>query len=178
MKTIGLFCGSNVGNNPLFATKAAELGKLIAINGYTLVYGGSSLGLMGVVAGEVLKNNGKVVGIIPDFFSDDVVEHSSEITLYKVRTMAERKEMMVSMADVFVALPGGIGTLDEITEVMSMNQLGLISKPIGLFNCNGFYDFFLKQMEAMYNENLIHEVHRKMLLHSNNPKLLLEMLLV
>lgn len=177
MKNIALFCGSNVGNNPLFAAKAVELGKLIADNGYTLIYGGSSWGLMGVVAGEVLKHRGKVVGIIPEFFSEDVVEHSPDITLHRVRTMGERKEMMASMADAFVALPGGIGTMDEITEIMSLNQLGVISKPIGLLNCNGFYDSFLKQMEVMHSENLVHEVHKKMLLHSDEPKQLLDMLL-
>jgi uncharacterized protein (TIGR00730 family) len=173
MKAIGLFCGSHCGSNPLFKQIAEQLGELIAANDYTLVYGGSSWGLMGVVASKVLENNGKVVGIIPDFFSENVVEQR-EITIHKVKSMAERKEMMADMADVFVALPGGIGTLDEVTEIMSMNQLGLIAKPIGLLNSNNFFDPFLKQIDNMFAEDLIHEVHRKMLTYSTDPKLLLE----
>ena len=95
-----------------------------------------------------MNANGNVVGIIPNFFSNDVVEHRS-ITLHKVKSMAERKEMMASMADAFIALPGGIGTLDEVTEIMSMNQLGLIAKPIGLLNIDGFFNPFLKQITLM-----------------------------
>lgn len=175
MKNIGLFCGSHTGNNPLFARKAAELGKLIADGKLTLIYGGSSWGLMGIAASEVMNANGNVVGIIPDFFSDNVVEQRN-IILHKVKSMAERKEMMASMADVFVALPGGIGTLDEVTEIMSMNQLGLIAKPIGLLNIDGFFDPFLRQMSIMQNEGLIHEVHSKMLIQADDPKTLLEKL--
>ncbi|MBO7200492.1 MAG: TIGR00730 family Rossman fold protein [Bacteroidales bacterium] len=175
MKSIGLFCGSHTGNNPLFAQHAAELGKLIAAKKLTLVYGGSSWGLMGITATEVMNANGNIVGIIPDFFSDNVVEHRS-ITLHKVKSMAERKEMMASMADAFVALPGGIGTLDEVTEIMSMNQLGLIAKPIGLLNIDGFFDPFLKQITLMQNENLIHEVHSKMLVQAPDSKTLLDKL--
>lgn len=175
MKSIGLFCGSHTGNNPLFTQKATELGKLIANNKLTLIYGGSSWGLMGITASEVMNANGNIVGIIPEFFSDNVVEQGN-ITLHKVKSMAERKEMMASMADVFIALPGGIGTLDEVTEIMSMNQLGLIAKPIGLLNIDGFFEPFLKQMEIMQAEGLIHEVHSKMLIQSDSPKELLEML--
>lgn len=175
MKNIGLFCGSHTGNNPLFARKAAELGKLIADEKLTLIYGGSSWGLMGIAASEVMNANRNVVGIIPDFFSDNVVEQRN-IILHKVKSMAERKEMMASMADVFVALPGGIGTLDEVTEIMSMNQLGLIAKPIGLLNIDGFFDPFLRQMSIMQNEGLIHEVHSKMLIQADDPKTLLEKL--
>ena len=175
MKSIGLFCGSHTGNNPLFAQKASELGKLIATENLTLVYGGSSWGLMGITASEVMNANGNIVGIIPNFFSDNVVENRS-ITLHKVKSMAERKEMMASMADAFIALPGGIGTLDEVTEIMSMNQLGLISKPIGLLNINGFFDPFLTQISLMQKEGLIHEVHSKMLVQSNDPKTLLNKL--
>lgn len=175
MKNIGLFCGSHTGNNPLFARKAAELGKLIADEKLTLIYGGSSWGLMGITASEVMNANGNVVGIIPDFFSDNVVEQRN-IILHKVKSMAERKEMMASMADVFVALPGGIGTLDEVTEIMSMNQLGLIAKPIGLLNIDGFFNPFLRQMDIMQNEGLIHEVHSKMLVQADDPKTLLEKL--
>lgn len=175
MKSIGLFCGSHIGNNPLFTQKATELGKLIANNKLTLIYGGSGWGLMGITASEVMNANGNIVGIIPEFFSDNVVEQGN-ITLHKVKSMAERKEMMASMADVFIALPGGIGTLDEVTEIMSMNQLGLIAKPIGLLNIDGFFEPFLKQMEIMQAEGLIHEVHSKMLIQSDSPKELLEML--
>ena len=175
MKSIGLFCGSHTGKNPLFTEKAIELGKLIADENLTLIYGGSSWGLMGIVASKVMNSNGNVVGIIPFFFSDNVVEQGN-ITLHKVKSMAERKEMMASMSDAFIALPGGIGTFDEITEIMSMNQLGLIAKPIGLLNIDGFFDPFLKQMDIMQSEGLIHEVHSKMFVQSDNPKTLLEKL--
>ncbi len=175
MKHVGVFCGSHLGKNPIFSQMAAQLGELLVKRDYTLVYGGSSWGLMGVLATQILEHGGHIIGIVPDFFSENVIEQRA-ITLQRVTSMAERKEKMANIADVFIALPGGIGTLDEITEIMSMNQLGLHAKPIGLLNCDGFYDPFLKQLDNMHQEELIHEVHRNMIVAADTPHKLLEQL--
>ncbi len=136
---------------------AAVLGRRIAQEGHTLVYGGSNLGLMGAVSGAALEEGGRVVGVIPTLFSDDII-HSQRVTeLVRVRSMAERKERILEMCDAFIALPGGIGTLDEVSEVMVMNQLQIVdgkrlldgtyrNKPMILLNIGGYYNPFLEQI--------------------------------
>lgn len=154
---------------------AAALGRRIAQEGHTLVYGGSNLGLMGVVSGAALEAGGSVVGVIPNLFSDDII-HSQRVTeLVRVRSMAERKERIMEMCDAFIALPGGIGTIDEVSEVMVMNQLGLVrdrsganhqhwqrvldgsyrTKPMILLNIDGYYNPFLEQLRLIKEEGLM-----------------------
>ena len=145
---------------------AAVLGRHIAQEGNTLVYGGSNLGLMGVVSGAALEARGRVVGVIPNLFSDDII-HSQRVTeLVRVSTMAERKERIMEACDAFIALPGGIGTIDEVSEVMVMNQLQIVggqrildgtykTKPMILLNIDGYYNPFLAQLDAMRAEGLL-----------------------
>lgn len=145
---------------------AAALGRRIAQEGHTLVYGGSNLGLMGVVSGAALEEGGRVVGVIPNLFSDDII-HSQRVTeLVRVRSMAERKERIMEACNAFVALPGGIGTIDEVSEVMVMNQLQIVggqrildgsyrTKPMILLNIDGYYNPFLEQLRLTKEEGLM-----------------------
>ena len=163
---IAVFCGASLPHNKEIVETAAALGRRIAQEGHTLVYGGSNLGLMGVVSGAALEEGGRVVGVIPNLFSDDII-HSQRVTeLVRVSTMAERKERIMEMCDAFVALPGGIGTIDEVSEVMVMNQLQIYdgqrvldgsyrSKPMILLNIDGYYNFFLEQLRLTKEEGLM-----------------------
>lgn len=158
-RKIAIFCGSSVPHNMEYLIAARELGTLLARNGDTVVYGGSNLGLMGEISGAAMKAGGNVIAIIPSFFSEDIIMSQPVTELIRVKSMAERKEMMIAMCDIFVALPGGIGTLDEILEVMVANQLKQTKKadgtplpcgkPICLFNPDGFFDSFYAMMDKM-----------------------------
>lgn len=163
---IAVFCGSSMPRNKEIVEAAAVLGRRIAQEGHTLVYGGSNLGLMGVVSGAALEEGGRLVGVIPTLFSDDII-HSQRVTeLVRVRSMAERKERIMEMCDAFVALPGGIGTIDEVSEVMVMNQLQIVDgkrvldgsfrpKPMILLNIDGYFDPFLDQLRLVKEEGLM-----------------------
>lgn len=137
---IAVYCGSSSGNNPRFIEAAKELGTWIGKNGHTLVYGGASKGLMGAVAGAVIEAGGRVIGVIPDVAIIQARKHTGLTELIETGSMAERKSKMIELADAFVALPGGIGTLDEITEVMSLCSLSIVKAPIVLFNTGGYYE--------------------------------------
>jgi len=163
---IAVFCGSSLPRNKEIIEAAAALGRRIAQEGHTLVYGGSNLGLMGVVSGAALEEGGRVVGVIPNLFSDDII-HSQRVTeLVRVSTMAERKERIMEACDAFIALPGGIGTIDEVSEVMVMNQLQIVdgqrvldgsykTKPMILLNIDGYYNPFLEQLRLTKEEGLM-----------------------
>ena len=152
---ITVFCASSKPCNNAIAVAARELGRRIAQGGHTLLYGGSNLGLMGVVSAAAMNNGGQVVAVIPTFFSEEIITSQPVTETVRVRSMAERKEYLIANSDAFIALPGGIGTLDEVLEVMVYNQLGPLSnkdhkdKPIILYNPDGFYDCFLGQIEMM-----------------------------
>ena len=163
---ISVFCASSLPHNKEIVEAAAVLGRRIAQEGHTLVYGGSNLGLMGVVSGAALEEGGRVVGVIPNLFSDDII-HSQRVTeLVRVRSMAERKERIMEACDAFIALPGGIGTIDEVSEVMVMNQLQIVdgkrvldgtykTKPMILLNIDGYYNPFLEQLRLTKEEGLM-----------------------
>jgi len=152
---ISVFCASSHPRSAHLALAAAELGHAIATNGHKLLYGGSNLGLMGVVSGAALEAGGTVIGVIPSFFSEEIIMSQPVTELVRVKSMAERKEYLIAHSDAFIALPGGIGTLDEILEVMVHNQLGPLrdtchkDKPVILFNPDGFYNPFLQQIKDM-----------------------------
>ena len=162
---IAVFCGASQPHDPSIADAARQLGHHIAAAGHTLLYGGSNLGLMGEVSGAALMQGGHVVGVIPTLFSEDIIRSQRVSELVRVRTLAERKEYLIAHSDAFVALPGGIGTLDEVLEVMVANQLGLVrdrsganqsqGKPMILLNLGGYYNPFLAQLDAMRAEGLL-----------------------
>ena len=162
---ISVFCGASLPRSEQITEAARQLGRAIARGGHTLLYGGSNLGLMGATSGAALQEGGRVVGVIPTFFSDDIIHSQPVSELVRVRTLAERKEYLIAHSDAFVALPGGIGTLDEVLEVMVANQLGLVrdrsganqsqGKPMILLNLGGYYNPFLAQLDAMRAEGLL-----------------------
>ena len=162
---ISVFCGASLPHSEQITEAARQLGRAIARGGHTLLYGGSNLGLMGATSGAALQEGGRVVGVIPTFFSDDIIHSQPVSELVRVRTLAERKEYLIAHSDAFVALPGGIGTLDEVLEVMVANQLGLVrdrsganqsqGKPMILLNLGGYYNPFLAQLDAMRAEGLL-----------------------
>lgn len=139
---IAVYCGSGRGNDPAFAEAAKTLGRWMGENGHTLVYGGAGRGIMGVVSDAVLDAGGKVIGVLPKVLLIQERKHERLSEYIETDTMAERKTKMIELADAFVALPGGIGTLDEITEVMCLESLGIIDKPIVFFNAKGYYEPF------------------------------------
>lgn len=163
---IAVFCGSSMPHNEKIVNAARELGRRLAEEGDVLVYGGSNLGLMGVVSGAALEAGGHVVGVIPTLFSEDIILSQTVTELVRVRTMAERKERILEMCDAFIALPGGIGTIDEVSEVMVANQLQIVDgkrlldgsyrqKPMILLNIDGYYNPFLEQMRVVKEEGLM-----------------------
>lgn len=173
---ISVFCGSSQPRNQQIAFAARELGRQVALGGHTLLYGGSNLGLMGVVSSAVLEEGGHVVGVIPSFFSEEIIQSQPVSELVRVASMAERKEYLIAHSDAFVALPGGIGTLDEAFEVMVANQLGLSQKPLGLLDTNHFYQHLMAQLEHMEKEGFYNLTHAKYLILEEQPDRLLQRL--
>lgn len=173
MPAICVFCGSGTGHNPIYSTYARELGELIARANCRLVYGGGNIGLMGVIADEVLRAGGEVVGVIPSFLFEKEVGHRGLTSLEIVHSMHERKKRMADLTDFFIAIPGGWGTLDELAEILTWRQLGLIHQPIGLLNVNGFFDPLLEQFRRMSDEGFLKPSNLEMLVVAETPARLL-----
>ncbi len=168
MKSIAVFCASSVATSPIFQETAADLGKMLAEKGITLVYGGSKIGLMGIVANAVIENGGKVTGVIPRFLSTKEIAHDGITQLIMVETMHERKLRMSELCEGVIALPGGFGTLEELTEMLTWAQLGLHRKPIGILNTAGYYDHLDLLFQRMAEESLLKEKNRKLALFADN----------
>jgi uncharacterized protein (TIGR00730 family) len=152
---ICVFCGSSTGFNPVFAESARKLGSLMAQKSIRLVYGGGNVGLMGILADSVISASGEVIGVIPDFLIKREVGHKGITSLEVVDSMHQRKQRMADLADAFMALPGGWGTMDELAEILTWKQLGLINQPVILININGFFDPLLSQMRSMKEEGFL-----------------------
>ncbi len=155
LNKICVFCGSSDGNDPAINQAAISLGEVFVENNITLVYGAAKIGIMGTLAKSVLKGNGSVIGIIPDFLKMKEVVHLGLTQLITTQNMHERKLQMQEISDGFIALPGGFGTLEELFEIITWLQLGLHSKPIGLLNTNGFYDDLIKLIENMVKKGFV-----------------------
>jgi uncharacterized protein (TIGR00730 family) len=162
MKQICVFCGSRLGYDPGYAHMARDAARSIVAAGYGIVYGGGSIGLMGVVADAALANGGTVIGVIPRALTISEVAHSGLTELHVVDTMHERKALMQELSDAFVALPGGYGTMDEFCEMLSWRQLHIHGKPIGLVNYRGYYDPLLTLFDSMVREGFIDERTRRL----------------
>lgn len=171
---ICVFCGSNSGADPLYARAARDVGALLARERIALVYGGGSVGLMGIVADAVLENGGEVIGVIPRALWEREVGHRSLTKLHIVETMHERKAMMASLADAFIALPGGIGTLEEIFEIWTWAQLGLHAKPCGFLDVAGFYAPLMEFLDRAVVAGFLREQHRAVALVDDDPTRLLQ----
>lgn len=166
-KNIALFCGSAEGNKPVYAQQAREFGIRLAEKNLTLYYGGGCIGLMWATAEEVMNHGGTVIGVAPDFFTRNHVLAENITKMIYVKTMSERKQLLEYEADAFVALPGGYGTMDELFEILTDSQLGMHTKPIVLFNQNGFYDPLVAQLERFSEEGFLRPFHKKLLMVAN-----------
>lgn len=174
MQNICVFCGSSPGFDPLYMEAAKKLGSTLADQGLGLVYGGADVGLMGEVANSVIGRGGKVIGVIPESFADKV-SHRNITELHVVASMHERKQMMFDLSDAFIALPGGLGTLEEVTELLTWAQLGLHRKPCGLVNVSGYFDLFLLFLDRAVSEGFMKREHAEMVQVSCEPGELLEL---
>lgn len=177
MKHICVFCGSYPGNNPLYMTSARQMGAAIARRGLGLVYGGGHVGLMGAVADGALQAGGRAVGVIPQTLVDKELAHRSLTELRVVTSMHQRKAMMAEIADGFIALPGGFGTLDELFEIITWAQLGFHRKPIGLLNVDNYFDPLLTFINHIAQEGFISPEHRSAVAVADEADALLNTLL-
>lgn len=174
LNAILVYCGANWGNKPLYAETAIALGKQLVKEKLELVYGGGSVGLMGILADTVLIEGGKVIGVIPDFLNVKEVGHTGLTELHEVKSMHERKALMEQLCDGVIVLPGGYGTMDEVFEMLTWSQLGLHRKPIGILNVNGYYDHLIAQMDRMVAEGFLSPNNRKLLLVNSSAEALIE----
>jgi uncharacterized protein (TIGR00730 family) len=177
IKALLVYCGASEGYQPAFTIVAQRLGELLAKEKIKLIYGGGSIGLMGILADAVLKNGGEVIGVIPDFLDEKEIGHKGITHMHVVKSMHERKAMMEKLCDAVIALPGGYGTMDEIFEMLTWKQLGLHSKPIGILNINGYYNHFLLHLNRMVEEGFLKPSNRDLLHVSETlPSLLAKMI--
>ncbi|HEX2729884.1 MAG TPA: TIGR00730 family Rossman fold protein [Rubrobacteraceae bacterium] len=174
MKSICIFCGSRPGADPAYAEAAETLGRTLAESGVTLVYGGGHVGLMGVVADAALAAGGEVVGVMPKALVEREIAHGTLTKLHVVGSMHERKALMADLAEGFIALPGGTGTLEEFFEVLTWAQLGEHSKPCGLLNTGGYYDPLLTVFDHMVERGFVSVDHRRLVLVEADPAALLD----
>lgn len=160
MNSLCVFCGSRLGSDPAYERAARDLGTLLARRRCRLIYGGGSVGLMGIVADAVLAGGGEVVGVIPDFLATRELLHTGLTELKVVQTMHQRKALMAELSEGFLALPGGYGTLEELFEVITWSQLGLHRKPIGLLNTAGFFTSLVEFLDRGIKDGFIREQER------------------
>ena len=174
MKKIAVFCGASIGFNSVYKDDAQRVGAFFGENNIGLVYGGGKIGMMGALADELLKHNGEVIGIIPHLLVHEEVVHSELSELIKTKTMSSRKVKISKLVDGYIALAGGFGTLDEIFEALTLGQLGIESKPIGLLNTQGFFSPMLAQLDLMVQEGFLKKENRDMVLVSDTIENLIE----
>jgi hypothetical protein len=161
--TICVFCGSSVGREQVYAARAEQVARFLLEKGITLVYGGANVGLMAVLADTMLAGGGKVIGVMPKSLVEREVAHGGLTEMHIVEGMQERKALMADLSDAFLALPGAFGTLDELFEVLTWNQLGIVNKPVGLLNISGFFSPLLQMLDHAVAEKFLRPEHRDML---------------
>lgn len=174
MKSICVYCGANFNGDPVLRTAIENLAQAFVDQDIRLIYGGGSVGVMGIIADEVLTRKGLVTGVIPQFLLDLEVGHMRVTELIVTENMHERKQKMADLADGFIILPGGFGTLEEFFEVLTWLQLGLHSKAIGVLNVGGYYDHLFAQMDVMVQHQLLKPNNRSLVIDSADPLVLLE----
>lgn len=174
MKSICVFCGASNGASEAYADGARQLAASLVNRQISLVYGGGNIGLMGVIADEVMRLGGHVTGVIPQALMDKEVGHTGLSKLHIVRNMHERKALMADLSDGFIAMPGGIGTLEELFEIFTWLQLGFHEKPLGLLNVAGFYDELLVFLKSTTEAKFLKAEHLEQLLNETDPEKLLQ----
>ncbi len=176
MNSVCVYCGSNFGSDPIYTEAAEAMGRTLAERDLRLVYGGGQVGLMGVVADACIDAGGQVLGVIPDFLDHKEIAHPRVQDMRIVSSMHERKLMMADNADAFIAMPGGLGTMEELFEVWTWSQLGRHKKPVGLLNMKGYWDKLTAFLDHMRDEGFVEGRHRDMLLSAETPEAVLEAL--
>ncbi len=174
MKKLAVFCGSSNGASEIYIEDAKKLGKELAKRNITLVYGGASVGIMGAVADSVLNEGGYVIGVMPSFLDNREIAHKNLSELIIVDSMHQRKAKMAELADGFIALPGGPGTMEEFFEVFTWGQLGLHKKPCGLLNINNYFDLLINFFSQMNKQEFLQEKYLSMLMYDSEPASLIE----
>jgi uncharacterized protein (TIGR00730 family) len=173
IRRLAVFCGSNPGGRPEYVAAARSFGKLLANRGIGIVYGGSNVGLMAALADAISEERGDIIGVIPRMLVEREVANTALADLRIVESMHERKAMMAELSDGFIALPGGIGTLEEFFEIWTWGQLGMHDKPCGLLNVAGYFDPLLQFLDRAVEEKFVREVHRNMVVVESDPAALL-----
>lgn len=174
LKSICVYCGSNVGARPEYTAAATAVGELLASHEIRIVYGGGRVGLMGIVADAAIAARGEVIGIIPRSLDRREVAHRGVSKLHVVESMHERKALMNELSDGFIALPGGFGTFEELCEMLTWAQLGIHGKPVGLLNVAGYFAPLIELFDHAVSERFLHPDHRALLLNDTVPQTLLE----
>lgn len=169
IRSLAVFCGSKNGNTPLFNKHAAQLGELLVTHNVTLVYGGGNVGIMGLIADTVVNNGGKAIGVIPQVLVEWERQHNALSELFIADDMHSRKKKMYELCDAAIILPGGFGTLDEMFEMITWNQLSIHDKQIFILNSGGFYDHLLAHIERMQKEKFLYEAAQKRLTVIHEP---------
>ena len=166
MKRIAVFCGSSIGFNSVYAEDAKKIGKYFALNSIGLVYGGGKIGMMGAIADTIIENKGEVIGVIPHLLRHEEVAHTKITQMIITKKISKRKVKISKLVDGYIALAGGFGTLDEIFEALTLGQLGIENKPVGILNTNGFFNHTLLQLDHMVREGFLKQSNRDMIIVS------------
>lgn len=175
-RSICVYCGANPGASPRYADAARALGRALVEDNIALIYGGGNVGLMGIIADEVLRLGGDVTGVIPTALMEREVGHMGLTRQFIVKDMHERKAMMAKLADGFIAMPGGMGTLEELFEMLTWSQLGIHAKPVGLLNVDGFYDSLMGFINHASGEGFIRPQHAALMMVESDPQALVQRL--
>lgn len=174
LESVAVYLGSSEGNSPIYVEAAKQVGEVIAKSGKRLVYGGSNVGCMAALANGALAYNGEVMGVVPQKLVDNNIQHPDLDKLFVVQGMHERKAKMMDLADGFIALPGGVGTMEELFEAISWSQVGYHAKPIGILNVNNYYQPLLDFIDSSVAHGFMQQQYREMLLVETDPQTLLD----
>lgn len=176
IRSICVYCGSNFNGDPELKLAVECLAKILVKNKIKLIYGGGSVGVMGLIADAILEEKGEVIGVIPQFLMNKEVGHTRLTQIIVTENMHQRKQRMVDLSDAFLILPGGFGTLEEFFEVLTWLQLGLHKKPIGVLNVKGFYDSLFKQMDVMVEQKFLKPINRQLVINEEDPGKMLDLI--
>ena len=168
MQKVSVFCGSSMGSDPYYQNKAVELANYLLEHNMDLVYGGASIGIMTVLADTMLQKDGVAIGVMPKALIDKEITHKGLTELHVVESMSARKDLIVKLSDAFVAFPGGMGTLDELSEILTLNQIRVEGKPVGILNLKGYFDPILDFVDNAVKEGFMREEHQKNLIVSDS----------
>ena len=177
MKKIAIFCGASIGFDPVYAEQARQLGEFLASKGIGIIFGGGKFGMMGSIADAALAQGGEVIGVIPDFLKLEEIEHTGITRMITSENMSDRKMIISKMADGYIALPGGFGTLDELMEALTLGQLHIEQKPIALLNTKAFFNPLIEQFDLMVKEGFLKQENRDMVLIDDNIEKLYQKML-